>query len=116
MSETQTEVRDRSAFESRSLGKQVLFSVVTLGVYCIYWFHVTHKQLNAGTSAEFDPTLRTVGLFVPVYNFLVLWRTANDAEAVTDQSGLVLFVLLLVFAPAAWYLIQSGINGVASEV
>ncbi|MFB6220265.1 MAG: DUF4234 domain-containing protein [Halolamina sp.] len=106
-------VTNESAFDHRSLGKQVLYSVLTFGFYPLYWWYVTHKQLSAGTDAEFNPTLRTVGLFVPVYNLVVLWRTAHDAAAVTDQDGVMLFVLLLVFAPAAWYLIQSGINDIA---
>jgi hypothetical protein len=112
MSDT-TEVTDASAFDHRSLGKQILFSVLTLGLYTLYWFHVTHRQLSAGTSADFNPTMRTVGLFVPVYNLVVIWRTSHDAEALVDQDGTLLFVLFLVFAPAAWYLVQSGINAVA---
>jgi hypothetical protein len=36
----------------------------------------------------------------------------RPAEAVTDQSGGLLFVLFL--GPAAWYLIQTGINDAAS--
>lgn len=115
MPDSSTQVTDASAFESRSLGKQVLFAVVTLGLYAVYWWHVTHRQLNEGTDAEFNPALRTVGLFVPLYGFLVLWRTSHDAEAVTDQSGVVTFALFVVFAPAAWYLVQSGINATASE-
>lgn len=107
------EVTDRTAFSRRSLGMQVLFSVVTLGIYTIYWYHITHKQLANGTSADFSPAMRTVGLFIPFYNFVVLWRTSHDAEAVTDQSGAVLFLFNMVFPPAYWYIIQSGINAAA---
>lgn len=110
-----TSVTNESAFEHRSLGKQVVYAVITLGLYMIYWFHVTNVQLSEGTDAEFNPTMRTIGLFIPIYNLLVLWRTAHDAEAVTDQDGVILFVLLLVFAPAGWYLIQSGINEIAEQ-
>jgi hypothetical protein len=115
MSESSTEVTDASAFQQRSLGKQVVFAIITLGLYCIYWWHVTNKQLNEGTDAEFNPTLRTVGLFIPFYNFVVTWRTTHDSEAVTDNGGVILFLLFLVFGPAAWYLIQSGINETATR-
>lgn len=108
-----TEITDTSAFEAKSHGKQVLFSVLTLGLYTLYWWHATHKQLSAGTDADFSPAMRTIGLFVPFYNFLVIWQTSNDAAAVTDSDGVVLFLLFLVFAPAAWFLIQSGMNGAA---
>jgi hypothetical protein len=113
MSDSSTAVTDASAFQERSLGKQVLFTIVTLGLYSFYWWHITHQQLNDGTDADFSPVLRTVGLFIPFYNFLVMWRTSHDAEAVVDQDGVILFLLFLVFAPAAWYLIQSGINETA---
>lgn len=111
---TEDRVTDASAFQHRSLVKQVLFTIVTFGIYAIYWWHVTHKQLDRGTDADFSPTLRTVGLFVPIYNFVVMWRTSHDAEAVNDTGGVLTFVLFLVFAPAAWYVVQSGINDVAS--
>lgn len=115
MSDSSPDVTDASAFQQRSLGKQVLFTIITFGIYSIYWWHVTNKQLQAGTDAEFNPTLRTVGLFIPIYNFVVMWQTAHDSEAVTDNGGVILFLLFLVFAPAAWYLIQTGINETAAE-
>jgi hypothetical protein len=115
MSGESTQVTDPSAFRKRSLGKQVLFSIVTFMLYWIYWIHITHKQLASGTDAEFSPIGRTIGSFIPIYNLIVMWRTAHDSEAVTDQDGVLLFVLILVFAPAYWYLVQSGINAVAAE-
>ncbi|WP_248896701.1 DUF4234 domain-containing protein [Haloplanus halobius] len=115
MADSPPQVSDPAAFQPRSLAKQVILSVVTLSLYCIYWVHVTHKQLAAGTDAEFNPTLRTVGLFVPIYNLVVMWKTSQDCEAVTDQDGVVLFLLWLVFVPAFWYLVQSGINDVAER-
>lgn len=108
-------VIDPSAFRYRSLGVQILLSVVTLLFYWFYWIHITHKQLARGTDADFDPTLRTLGFFVPFYNVVVMWRTCQDAEAVTDQDGAVLFLFWLVLAPMFWYLVQSGINEVAHE-
>lgn len=113
MSAGSTEVTDPSAFQYRSLGMQVLFSVVTFLIYWLYWIHVTHKQLANGTDAEFSPAMRTIGLFIPIYNFLVMWRTCSDCEAVTDHDGPILFLFWLVFVPVFWYLVQSGINDVA---
>ena len=106
-------VTDPSAFKQRSLVMQVVFSVITLGFYTIYWYHITHKQLANGTNASFSPAMRTIGMFIPFYNLVVMWRTSHDAEAVTDQSGPVLFLFMLVFPPVFWYLVQSGFNEVA---
>lgn len=115
MSDESRQVTDPSAFQHRSLAMQVVFSVVTFTLYWIYWIHVTHVQLANGTDAEFNPTLRTIGLFVPIYNLIVIWRTSHDMEAVTDQDGVLLFVLWIVFVPVVWYLVQTGINEIAAE-
>lgn len=115
MSDEQVQITDSTAFQHRSLGKQVLYSIITFGFYTLYWVHITHKQLSSGTSADFDPTMRTIGMFVPIYNFIVIWRTSHDAEAVTDNDGPILFLFWLVFAPVFWYLVQSGINEIAEE-
>jgi len=108
-----TEVTNRSAFQKRSLGKQVLFTVLTLGFYPLYWWHLTHTQLSEGTDADFDPTMRTIGLLIPFYNFLVLWKTSNEAAAVTDKDGTMLFAMFLLLGPIGWYMVQSGFNTVA---
>lgn len=114
MSDDSTEVTDPSAFRARSLAKQVAFSIISFMIYWIYWIHVTHKQLAAGTSADFNPTWRTIGLFIPIYNLVVIWRTCHDCEAVTDQDGPILFLFWIVFVPVFWYLVQSGINEIAT--
>ena len=113
MSAMSTEVTNASGFKKGSLGKQVGLTVITFGLYMIYWWYDTHQQFAAATNTDLDPTIQTVLFLVPLANLYAIWQFSNEAEAVTDQSGTVLFVLFLVFAPAAWFLIQSGINEVA---
>jgi hypothetical protein len=114
MSGSRTSITNPSTFKYGSLGKQVLFAIVTFGLYMIYWTHKVHKQLANGTDAQFSPGLRTVGWFlIPFYNFVVMWRTCHDCEPLTGKDGVLLFILFLVFPPASWFLIQSGINDVA---
>lgn len=118
MSAEGTTVTDPTAFQNRSLGKQVLFSIITFGLYPIYWFYITNKQLAAGTDADFDPMVRTllIILLSPVLIGLIwLWKMTEDAAAVADQDGPILFLFFLVFSPVAWYLIQTGINDVAES-
>ena len=93
----------------------MVFTILTLGFYGVYWWHVTNEQLSQGTDADFSPGIRTVGLFVPVYDLLVVWRFAHDAEAVTDQDGPILFVLYLFVVPVVWYLVRSGINDLSED-
>lgn len=113
MSGSGREVTDPSAFRERSLLKQVLFTVLTLGLYIVYWYYITFTQLEAGTDAEYSPVLRFIGLFVPIVNIVIIWWFAQDCEAVVEQDGLLIFLAELVFPPIVWYLVQSGINEAA---
>jgi hypothetical protein len=112
MSDSSLQITDPSAFQERSLGKQIGLSVITFGLYPVYWWHLVHKQLAAGTDADIDPMMRTLLLFVPIYG---LWKSSDDASVVTDQDGVVLFLLFLVVAPVGWYMVQSGMNEVAAS-
>ena len=115
MATSSHEVTDPSAFTADSLAIQVLLTIVTFSFYTIYWYHKVHVQLSRGTNANFSPGWRTVGLFIPFYNFVVLWRTCHDAEPVTGKDGILVFLLFLVFPPAGWFVVQTGINDVASR-
>lgn len=48
MAET-PQVMNRSAFKKGSLGLQVLFTIITFGLYTIYWTYKTAKTLDRGT-------------------------------------------------------------------
>lgn len=111
----QPQVTNASAFQKKSLGKQVLFTVITLGFYPLYWFYSTMDQLDKGTNQDLNALVYTLLLFIPVVNFLSMWKLSNAAEAVSDQSGMIMFLLFIFFAPLSWYWIQSGINSVAPQ-
>lgn len=104
-------ITDRSAFEKKSLGMQVGLTVVTLGLYPLYWFYSTAKQLDEGTDQNLTPILG----IIPLANLICAWQISNAAEAVTDQDKEITFVLFLVFGVVSWYWVQSGINGVAEN-
>jgi hypothetical protein len=106
-----TQITDEAAFERKSLGIQVALTIVTLGLYGLYWLYDTAKQLEEGTDGSLTPILG----IIPVVNLLSMWQISDAAEAVTDQSKVLQFVLFLVFAPISWYWIQSGMNSVASR-
>ncbi|AGN01132.1 hypothetical protein L593_05915 [Salinarchaeum sp. Harcht-Bsk1] len=108
-------VTDPSAFEEGSLGLQIVLFIVTFGIYGLYWYYSTNAQLAAGTDAEFSPVARTLLSLLPFLGLYWSWQFCNDAEAVTDQSGPLLFVLFIVFAPISWFLIQSGVNSTAAS-
>lgn len=101
------QVTDKSAFTQGSLGKQVGLFIVTLGLYGLFWMYKTASQLDRGTDADLSPIL----VIIPIYG---QWMLSEGAEAVTDQSQVVLFLAFVAFGPVAWFLIQDGINDIAS--
>lgn len=92
------------------MGKSILFMIVTLGLYGIYWTHQYHVELKEELGADYNPVMRTVGLIIPFYNFLVMWKTSQDTEEALDKSAGLMFVLWLVLIPAWWFILQSEIN------
>ncbi|WP_256298377.1 DUF4234 domain-containing protein [Haloarchaeobius salinus] len=102
---------DPTAFEQKSLGKQVLFSIVTFGLYMLYWNYTTAEQLDQGTDQSLSPIL----VFIPFVNLLVIWQMAGAAEAVTDKDRMVILLGWIFTGVLAWYWIQSGINDVAAN-
>ena len=100
------QVTNASALKEGSLGLQVGLMIITGGLYALYWFYSTASQLDKATNQDLMPILG----IIPLANIISAWQISNAAEAVTDQSGVVIFVLFLVFGPISWYWVQSGIN------
>jgi hypothetical protein len=105
------EITDASAFTKGSHAKQIVFTIITFGLYPLYWTYKTAKQLDAGTNQDLTPILA----FIPFANLLLFWQIATAAEAFTEQDREILFILFLFVGFLSWYWIQQGINEVASE-
>jgi len=108
MAQTPT-LENPSALTERSPIKVIALSVVTFMLYGLYWLYQVNQELEEATSAEYDPLVRTLLAFVIVG----VWQTATTAEAVTDQSALVLFLAWL-FPPIMMYLVITGMNDAAA--
>lgn len=110
MSDT-PQVTDPSAFSEGSLGLQVLFTILTLGLYPMYWAYKTAKMLDEGTDQSLSPILA----IIPIANIIAFWQISEAAEPVTDKDPMPVFLLFLFFGVISWYWVQSGINSVASQ-
>ena len=115
MSATATGVTDESAFKQGSMAIQAVLAIVTLGLYAVYWWYDANRQFDAGTDADLDPMVQTVLFVIPLLNVYAIWKFSNAAEGVAGQSAAVLTVLFVLLPPAGWFLVQSGINGIAAE-
>ena len=101
----------------RNMWKQVLLFVVTLGIYGIYWFYVTSKEMVAYKKLDGSPGLWTVLFLVPVANLYSYWKYSKAIEAVTDgkYQAILIFILWIVFEPAVWVLTQIELNKLAKQ-
>ena len=72
----------------RSYLRVVGFSILSLGLYTLYWFYVTRKQLTRELGTQDQAGLQTLGLVVPILNFFIthwLWR---DISLLRSRVGL----------------------------
>ena len=101
----------------RNMGLQVLIMIVTLGIYGVYWFYVTSKEMVEYKRLDGSPGLWTVLLFIPIVNLYSYWKQGDAVRTLTDgrYPTFLLFVLWLFFSPAAWAITQIELNKLASE-
>jgi hypothetical protein len=93
----------------------VVASCLTFFLYAIYWFYATRNELNVLVGGKTSGLLWTIGFFVPLVNIYVIWKYCEDVEIASKKARdkLLLFVLWIVFLPAAQYLVQEELNKLA---
>jgi hypothetical protein len=101
---------EQSGFTARSKGKAILLTIVTFGFYALYWLHRFHVEAKAEAGADYNPTMRTIGLFIPFYNIYVLWQDHQLIEELFDMSAVSSFVLYIFLGPIWWWIVQGKIN------
>jgi drug/metabolite transporter (DMT)-like permease len=103
-------------------------SLITLGIYAIFWYYFTQKELaemgrarnteELGTSPGTSVLAVTLGAFIIVPPFVSIYHACkrlNAAEAVTSQQGMeagLVFLLWIFISPVALYIYQSNLNKV----
>ncbi len=94
----------------------VILTLVTFGFYFIYWFYDTNQQFKSELNDGSHPGLRTLALFVPLVNIVVLYKQANSAQEATDgHDWLLTFLAYLIFAPIAVFVVQKDINDAINQ-
>ena len=102
----------------RNMITQIILMIVTLGIYGIYLFYQTAKELKFVTGdAEASPVLWTVLYLVPFGAIYSLYQYSIVYEKVCTEklNKWVLFMLGLVFYPALWFLVQTDLNAIADR-
>ncbi len=104
-----------------------ILSVVTLGIYLVFWWYSVNRELAdfgraRGTTELGDsPGKSTLALFpgalliVPaIWTTVTTFKRVQAAQRLTDQSpvnGWLGLVLYVVITPALYAYMQSGLNG-----
>lgn len=88
----------------RSVVRVIVLTILSGGLYGLYWFYVTRQQLFKELGQEDQATLHTLGLFVPllnIYLIYLLWRDINEVRVKAGLEGfeVILYLLLAIFVP-----------------
>ena len=88
--------------KNRNIALCIIFSIITFGIYGIYWFICLTNEMNMATP---DDTYQTSGgmaflfslLTCGIYSFYWNYRMGQKIDSVKNGSNAVLFLILSIF-------------------
>ncbi len=88
----------------RSVVRVLLLTLVSFGLYMIYWFYVTREKVTNELGSNDNTGLQTLGLFVPILNIFVLYWLYRDIDKLQRSAGAsgfqaVLYAVLMLISP-----------------
>ena len=103
--------------ENRNMVMQVILFIITLGIYGMYWFYVTLKELHIANRKDEGAGMWTVLAVIPIANFFAVWHHSSEYAEFTSGKypGIAIFILWLVFMPVVWFLVQGDLNKAAGS-
>ena len=96
----------------------ILF-IITLGIYGLYWFYQTADEMIRHNKQENEnPFVWLILALIPIVNLFAIWKHTQAVDLMSEKkvSGVVMFLLWLIFFPAALIWTQSELNKRAGEV
>jgi len=97
----------------RNLVLVIVFSIITLGIYAIYWLVSTTNELRRIASSAPNPWLLLL-LLVPAVNIIVgfwyYWKYSKAIGEISDFEPVLLFVLWIIISPVAMIIAQIQLN------
>jgi len=99
----------------------ILFTVLSCGIYGMYWMYDTSRELNEKGVLEYTPGkmllfLLLAGCTCGITGFIALWKYSEAIEKLSkgEKTKAMLFILALFFAPGFYYLAQAELNKYAT--
>ncbi len=88
--------------KKRSVLAVVLFSIITLGIYEIYWYYVMTEDMNAKDSTKPNVTNFIIAILLGIITcgiYLIYWqfRFYEKSDAVTKKSNMIVYFILAFF-------------------
>lgn len=99
--------------KNRNLFIGFLLSVITLGFYILYWFVSTKKEIN-----EQGGQIPTSWLIIiPLVNIYWTYKYCDEFGKIIkkEKSGILYFLLQILFFPAFPIIVQSSLNKIANK-
>jgi cytochrome bd-type quinol oxidase subunit 2 len=91
----------------------IVFSIITLGIYGVYWLVSTTNELRRLTSTAPNPWSLLL-LLVPVVGFFVAiwyyWKYSAAIGEISNFESWLLFILWILVSPAAMVIAQIELN------
>ena len=101
----------------RNIWMQALLIIITLGIYLVYWYYVTAKEMLGSQGQEGSPGLWTFLLLIPIANLVSFWKYAGLVDQVTKNRypQWLIFVIWLFVSPLVWLITQIELNKLAPD-
>lgn len=112
--------------ERRGVAKVIILSIVTLGIYWLYWYYVINKEIMqvARGAVQCSPGIALLSQFVPIagivswYNTAKRLQTAKRAANDPDSSDPAVWLIIAILAPFGIYtaLMQGSLNTLIDHI
>lgn len=102
----------------RNMLFQVGLMLITFGLYAPYWFYQTAQELKIiSRDEEAAPGLWTILLFIPLTVVYSYYKYSEIFSRISSEklNKWIIFILLFLFSPAVWFLVQRDLNAIAKN-
>ena len=118
--------KEKIKMKKRNIALCIIFSIITFGIYGLYWFvHITNdvnelagpeKKTSGGAALLL--TIVTCGIYGIYWAYKMgglLDKAQTDRGMPAQNRAVVYLILELVIAPVGWILMQNTINSMIDE-
>ena len=76
----------RQLYVGLTIWRVLLFTIISSGVYLLYWAYLTWAQLKKETGGDYFPVWHALSLLVPVYGLFRLYRHIQVIRSLCGKS------------------------------